>query len=75
MGVALLGAAGGWVLASGHPVGAGFRGDVHLAFGIDGLSGFFFIELGLVFDLVVTVSVAAASPQRFTSSSAAATAL
>ncbi len=48
VGVALLGAAGGWVLASGHPVGAGFRGDVHLAFGIDGLSGFFLLVVAVV---------------------------
>ena len=48
LGVALLGAAGGWVLASGHPMGAGFRGDVHLAFGIDGLSGFFLLVIAVV---------------------------
>ncbi len=48
LGVALLGAAGGWVLASGHPVGTGFRGDVHLAFGIDGLSGFFLLVIAVV---------------------------
>ncbi len=48
VGVALLGAAGGWVLASGHAVGAGFRGDVHAAFGIDGLSGFFLLVIAVV---------------------------
>ncbi|MFZ2050489.1 MAG: hypothetical protein WAU69_06095, partial [Solirubrobacteraceae bacterium] len=47
-GVALLGAAGGWVLASGHAVGAGFRGEVHVAFGIDGLSGFFLLVIAVV---------------------------
>ncbi len=47
-GVALLGAAGGWVLAAGHAVGAGFRGDVHVAFGIDGLSGFFLLVIAVV---------------------------
>jgi hydrogenase-4 component B len=47
-GVALLGAAGGCVLASGHPVGAGFRGDVHAAFGIDGLSGLFLLVIAVV---------------------------
>lgn len=48
VGIASLGAAGVWVLASGHPVGAGFRGDVHAAFGIDGLSGFFLLVIAVV---------------------------
>jgi hydrogenase-4 component B len=48
VGVALFGAAGGWVLGSGDAVGAGFRGDVHAAFGIDGLTGFFLVVIAVV---------------------------
>ncbi len=44
-GIALLGLAGAWVLASGHPVGAGFHDAVRPAFGIDPLSGFFLIVI------------------------------
>jgi hydrogenase-4 component B len=44
----LLGLAGIWVLASGHNLGAGFRGGVHPAFGLDGLSGFFLVVVAVV---------------------------
>src|ERR1035438_4298502 len=47
-GMVLLGAAGVWVLASGHVVGAGFRSEVHPAFGLDGLSGFFLLVIAVV---------------------------
>jgi hydrogenase-4 component B len=48
LGAALLGGAGAWVLASGHAVGATFRGGVHPAFGVDGLSGFFLVVIAVV---------------------------
>src|ERR1019366_7113568 len=48
VGMVLLGAAGVWVLASGHAVGAGFRSDVGPAFGVDGLSGFFMLVIAVV---------------------------
>lgn len=48
VGIALLGLAGAWVLASGNPVGAGFHGAVRPAFGIDPLSGFFLIVIAAV---------------------------
>jgi hydrogenase-4 component B len=44
----LLGLGGVWVLVSGHDVGAGFRGGVHPAFGLDGLSGFFLLVVAVV---------------------------
>jgi hydrogenase-4 component B len=48
IGAVLLGAAGVWVLASGHAVGAGFRVEVRPAFGVDGLSGFFLLLVAVV---------------------------
>ena len=48
IGMVLLGAAGVWVLASGHTVGAGFRSEVRPAFGVDGLSGFFLLIIAVV---------------------------
>ncbi|MGD0455262.1 MAG: proton-conducting transporter membrane subunit [Solirubrobacteraceae bacterium] len=48
IGAALLGVAGAWVLASGHHIGAGFRGGLHPAFGLDGLSGFFLLIIAVV---------------------------
>jgi hydrogenase-4 component B len=48
VGMVLLGVAGAWVLASGHSVGAQFRGAVDPAFGLDGLSGFFLLVLAAV---------------------------
>ncbi len=48
VGAVLLGAAGVWVLASGHAVGAGFRGEVRPAFGVDPLSGFFLLLVAVV---------------------------
>lgn len=47
-GIALLGMAGLWVLASGKLVGAGFHSAVRPAFGIDPLSGFFLIVIAAV---------------------------
>jgi hydrogenase-4 component B len=44
----LLGIGGVLVLASGHPVGAGFSGGVHPAFGLDGLSAFFLVVVAAV---------------------------
>jgi hydrogenase-4 component B len=43
-----LGLGGAWVLFSGHAVGSGFRGGVHPAFGLDGLSGFFLLVVAVV---------------------------
>ncbi len=48
VGMMLLGAAGVWVLASEHAVGAGFRSGVRPAFGVDGLSGFFLLVIAVV---------------------------
>jgi hydrogenase-4 component B len=48
MGIAFLGLAGVWVLASGHAVGARFHSDVRPAFGLDGLSGFFLLVIAVV---------------------------
>ncbi len=47
-GMVSLGAGGAWVLFSGHALGAGFRGDVHPALGLDGLSGFFVLLVAVV---------------------------
>jgi len=47
-GMVSLGAGGAWVLFSGHALGAGFRGDVHPALGLDGLSGFFLLLVAVV---------------------------
>ena len=47
-GMALLGLGGGWVLLSGHAVGAGFGGGVRPAFGVDPLSGFFLFLVAAV---------------------------
>ncbi|HVA20215.1 MAG TPA: proton-conducting transporter membrane subunit [Solirubrobacteraceae bacterium] len=48
LGTVCLCAAGVWVLASGHAVGAGFHGGVRPAFGLDGLSGFFLLIVAIV---------------------------
>jgi hydrogenase-4 component B len=48
VGMVLLGVGGAWVLFSGHAVGAGFRGDVQPALGLDGLSGFFVLVVAVV---------------------------
>ncbi len=48
IGVTLLGVAGAWVLATGHDIGAGFRGGLHPAFGLDRLSGFFMVLIAVV---------------------------
>lgn len=48
VGSVLLGAAGAWVLASGHAVGAGFSGEVRPAFGLDRLSGLFLVLIAVV---------------------------
>ncbi len=47
-GVLFAGAAGVWVLASGHALGAAFRSDIHPAFGLDPLSGFFLVIIAAV---------------------------
>ena len=47
-GMVSLGVGGAWVLFSGHALGAGFRGDVHPALGLDGLSGFFVLVVAVV---------------------------
>lgn len=47
LGMALVGTAGGAVLAGADPVGADFRSTLDPAFGIDGLTGFFLAALGL----------------------------
>lgn len=47
-GVSLLTLAGVIVFAGGTPVGAAFRSGVHPAFGLDALSGFFLLVLGVV---------------------------
>ena len=44
----LLGVAGTWVLASGHPLGAGFSRGVDPAFGLDRLSAFFLVLIAVV---------------------------
>ena len=49
LGAVCLGAAGVWVLASGHVVGSGFHGGVRPAFGLDGLSGFFLLVVALTY--------------------------
>jgi hydrogenase-4 component B len=48
VGLALLGAAGAWVLVSGHALGAGFSSDVRPAFGLDRLSGLFMVLIAVV---------------------------
>lgn len=47
VGTALLGVAGGIALVERETAGSPWRNDVHLAFGIDGLSGFFLLALAL----------------------------
>jgi hydrogenase-4 component B len=47
-GVLVMAAAGIAVFVGGASVGAGFRSGVHPAFGLDGLSGFFLLVLGVV---------------------------
>jgi hydrogenase-4 component B len=48
VGGVLLGAAGVWVLSSGHAVGAAFHSDVRPEFGVDGLSGFFLLVIAVI---------------------------
>ena len=48
LGATLLGIAGGSVLWSGDPTGAGFSGGLEPAFGVDRLSGVFLLMLGIV---------------------------
>lgn len=48
VGIALLGAVGGWVLVSGHVLGAAFHSNLRPAFGIDRLSGFFLVVIASV---------------------------
>lgn len=47
-GLALAGVSGLLVLFGDEPVGAGFHGKLELAFGVDGLSGFFLATLAVV---------------------------
>lgn len=48
LGVGLLAISGAWVLMSGDSLGVGFSGGVHPAFGVDGLSGFYLVLVGVV---------------------------
>lgn len=47
IGLALVGLAGGIVFARGIDVGSGFRGGVHPAIGLDPLTGFFLVVIGV----------------------------